>query len=755
MGDQFRGFDDAEDIPGSALEFPRSRALYEAVGLHRDYLLVETYRKKSPLGEPAQEILVVDVSCDGVPPSNSVGIDFTERLALCVPKDPQALIEVLALRRGFPLLMHQNSILPDAAPSLCLYQEPPRSVARTWTAPSFLKRIQYWLEHSARGTLHAADQPVEQLFFVSPFELVLPWNFDALRDNPNMYFWVARGLDRPGGGVTLFLEGSTTAKAERTASVVNLTLPKVVHGRVESDCGTLGQLADALSAKGINLLDELTSAVQARVTPGIEASKDDPQTVLMLHVPVCRAEGEYPSKVVQRAYLIKTGILKLGEALGALYTLKQQDNVTRYYEELKTGFSAPPAKAEWRGQSVFPMEVLRCVDRAAARFQSGVAPEGPSGTLVGAGALGSALLDMWTRSGWGEWSIIDNDHIKPHNLVRHQADSSLIGASKAEAAVIQVDRVMQGATKAKAIHADACDLSEQKSVEALQSSTLVVDASTTLDYPRLASSRDDVGRHVSVFVTPSASAAVLLLEDANRKLRLRTLEAQYYRSMLSEEWGRNHLDGNLGSYWSGASCRDISLVMPYSNILGHAATIADQVPRLSLSAEAAIRVWTKDPVSGSIAAHSIEVRDELHLPFDGLGLFIDAGVRDKMSAFRKKQLPNETGGILLGYHDFNVNSIVVVDALPAPRDSKASPGAFERGLEGVIDAVVDAGKRTAGIVRYIGEWHSHPRGYSATPSGDDKYQLAYLTLGLAMEGLPAVMLIIGDDDMCALQGLAG
>ena len=49
---------------------------------------------------------------------------------------------------------------------------------------------------------------------------------------------------------------------------------------------------------------------------------------------------------------------------------------------------------------------------------SGATPRG-TGVLVGAGALGGAMLDLWTRSGWGEWTVIDEDHIKPHNLVRH------------------------------------------------------------------------------------------------------------------------------------------------------------------------------------------------------------------------------------------------------------------------------------------------------------------------------------------------
>lgn len=749
MEPQFHALGDAKEIAGTDLTLSRAKALHDAVRHHRDFDLVGVFQRKATPEATAGEIIVADVSCDGVPPSNAADIAFTERLALCVPEDPSRLVEVLALRVGFPLLMHQNSVLPGRPPSLCLYQEPPRSVARTWTAASLLKRIQVWLEGSARGTLHAADQPVEQLFFVSPFELVLPWNFELLLADNKTKFWVVRGPERPGKGDTFFLEGSAERKAERTASLVSLTLPAVVHGRVESDFGTIGQLADGLSARGVHLLNELTREIEARVGAGIAVGQDEPATVLLMRVPIVRAEGEPPSKIAHRAYFLNTGMLKLGAAMGTIHAAHDG----KYYQEAKATFIQPQQKTEWRGQTILPMEVLKCLDRPAARAQSGLALEGPAGAMIGAGALGSALLDMWTRAGWGEWSIIDNDHIKPHNLVRHQADASLIGVYKAEAAVHHIRCVMQDATSATAVPADACDLNDAKVVEVLRAAKLVLDASTTLDYPRLISTRDDVGRHASVFVTPSARGGVLLLEDADRKKRLRTLEAQYYRAILTSDWGTDHLDGNRGTFWSGASCRDISMVMPYSDIVRHAAVFAEQVPRLSELPEAAIRVWSCDGESGAVSAHRVEAVDELQLRFGGLDLYVDVGVYDMMKSMRKEQLPNETGGILLGYHDFNVNAVVVVDALPAPTDSEASPGSFERGLEGVTDAVIEAGRRTAGVVGYIGEWHSHPRGYGAHPSGDDKFQLAYLTLGLALEGLPAVMLIVGDDELCALQGV--
>ena len=134
-------------------------------------------------------------------------------------------------------------------------------------------------------------------------------------------------------------------------------------------------------------------------------------------------------------------------------------------------------------------------------------------------------------------------------------------------------------------------------------------------------------------------------------------------------------------------------------------------------------------------------------------LFIDAGVEGQLREYRTKGFPNETGGVLLGYYDFNVGAVVVVVGLSAPPDSKASPGSFERGIAGLAKAVSEASRRTAGIVNYIGEWHSHPPGHSASPSKDDLIQLVHLALGMADDGLPGVQLIVGEDDLQVLQGM--
>ena len=244
----------------------------------------------------------------------------------------------------------------------------------------------------------------------------------------------------------------------------------------------------------------------------------------------------------------------------------------------------------------------------------------------------------------------------------------------------------------------------------------------------------------------------MLAEDSKRLIRLRTLEAQYYRAVIQNEWGKRHLLENLGTFWSGASCRDISTVLPYSRVMAQAATLSEQIPAALDQEKAVIRIWERDPSEGGVLVHTVDTHFEHCMKFGELELFMDEGVEWQLRQLRNASLPNETGGVLLGYYDFNIQAVVIVCGLPAPSDSKSSPGMFERGINGLADAVNEATDRTAGVVGYIGEWHSHPLNHSASPSRHDIIQLIHLAFGMADDGLPALQLIVGEHDLQILQG---
>jgi len=732
------------------LTLPRARQIAAAVAAHPDFTLIALLAQPLGEGQGQLESVVVEATCEGVPTRNPVGIGYRERLALRVPVDEKYPVEVLTLRVDFPDLIHQNLTAPGSPASLCLYFEPSVAVRRTWTAASFLRRIQWWLVASARGELHPADQPVETLFFAGQHELILPWNFDVLKADPAVQFTVRCGHERKGGALSCFVERIQPDAPPMTKKVclLPLSFPPIVHGRIERLPQTLGQLADTLATRNLDLGAILMPALEGQVSDaGRSVEEDDDLTIVLIEVPITRAPDEPPSAISHRALLLTGGRLALGEATGALF-----QHEGRYYRT--TGILGGEAEDSWRDRRVSPMAVLRMNDPATARRHSGIVDEGPTGVVIGAGSLGSAILNLWGRAGWGTWTVIDNDHIKPHNLSRHLAYGYQVGQMKVDVVASHHLLMSEGASRVTAVTADATDFDNNQVRTALSEAELVVDVSTTLEYPRKASQEDTFARHMSVFITPSGNAGVLLSEDADRSIRLRTVEAQYYRALIQHEWGKDHLQASLGSFWSGAGCRDLSVVLPYSRIMGQASTLAEHVPLIASKAEAAIRIWCREADTGAIMCHATTPAGERRIPLDKFDLYIDAGAEEQLREMRRAAFPNETGGVLLGYYDFNIQAVVIVAGLPAPPDSISTPHAFERGTEGVKEAVVEAMGRTAQVVGYIGEWHSHPPGHGARPSIHDIIQLAHLAQGMADDGLPAIQLIVGETEICAYQGVA-
>ncbi len=70
-----------------------------------------------------------------------------------------------------------------------------------------------------------------------------------------------------------------------------------------------------------------------------------------------------------------------------------------------------------------------------------------------------------------------------------------------------------------------------------------------------------------------------------------------------------------------------------------------------------------------------------------------------------------------------------------------------RGQEGQIEAIADVHSRTARVVDYVGESHSHPDWCAARPSADDQKLLDTLRRQMSAAGLPALMVIAGRDEV--------
>ena len=75
---------------------------------------------------------------------------------------------------------------------------------------------------------------------------------------------------------------------------------------------------------------------------------------------------------------------------------------------------------------------------------------------------------------------------------------------------------------------------------------------------------------------------------------------------------------------------------------------------------------------------------------------------------------------------------------------------FVRGMQGVKEDIEWVSRVTGSQIRYVGEWHSHPRRASARPSRTDDRQLDWLATLMNLDLLPALMLIAADREVALI-----
>ena len=98
--------------------------------------------------------------------------------------------------------------------------------------------------------------------------------------------------------------------------------------------------------------------------------------------------------------------------------------------------------------------------------------------------------------------------------------------------------------------------------------------------------------------------------------------------------------------------------------------------------------------------------------------------------------------MLIGVVDHQRKVILIVDALPPPSDSISANWEFTRGIKNLPEMLQEVATRTGGMVRYLGEWHTHPSGHRASPSSVDIEQLQTLRSELLRE------VFAGNDGYC-------
>jgi hypothetical protein len=289
---------------------------------HKDFEVLDL-RCLRRSDDDVSDIIVVDCVNDQVPSRNPVGIKVRERLALVFR--PDYAPEVRALRKDFPTnVLHLNHVGPGQPAWFCLYFESWSTVERTWTPQKFLQRILWWLSETAKGALHRADQPLERLYFETPFEIVLPPDFDDKVKNASLSltFSIVKRSSGDFKVIRGFFLPAKHAQIQEVpqTEVLNLELLPVVHGGVEYYPNTLGQLHDQFALRGVKFFSELATLIRKKAPPHGLSRNPSGRCLLILNIPVKRAADVDPEYREVRAFLLLRDFAALGEATGVLMT---------------------------------------------------------------------------------------------------------------------------------------------------------------------------------------------------------------------------------------------------------------------------------------------------------------------------------------------------------------------------------------------------------------------------------------------------
>ena len=674
------------------------------------------------------EVVVLDVRPE-VPQTPVHDVRRSERVAVVFDAEDKRQPTPLALRTDFPMVPHVN-VGSDGEPrSLCLFDAAYADQNVTWTAAGLARQLLRHLSETARGELHAEDQSLEQLFLGSLIRLVLPPAFFAVEEPHGGGLVVHKTAHEIEQGLLIAQERG--AKDGGAFAVLTYTAKPRTHGVIRLQPRTLEGLFDYLEEESVRLRDALRLGLDRLREAGTPL---DSPLVLVVRFPKRRTDDGEPETVEVWAFVTTRSLTHVGVDIGHWDAPAETNGVPAPI----LGGDGSKRGAETPLTLLNPVPALTRAD--AARY-NGTTPDGIRYVAIGAGALGSHVFPPLVRAGHGTWTVVDDDLLLPHNVARHRLTATAVGFPKAMTMAHEMNGVYEENVAAGVV-ANVLEEPTSELRQALDEADVILDLAASVAVARhLALDDPAEGRRVSLFLSPSGTDLALLAEPEGRELRLDLIEMEYYRALGRDARLLGHLDDPDTPVRYAHACRDVSARIPDDAVTALGAIGARALRTLGPSASAC--VWRTRPDLTATRV-DVEVGRYLEASTNGWTVSVSARVLERVYRQRVGHLPRETGGVLLGAFDTLRRRVYVVDFIPAPPDSLEWPTAYIRGAHGLAERIDAVGHATAQQLGYVGEWHSHPRGASLRPSGDDEALFAWLSGHRRFDGLPAVMAIVGD-----------
>lgn len=509
------------------------------------------------------------------------------------------------------------------------------------------------------------------------------------------------------------------------------TAPPQVHGLIQEQPRTLAALQAYLSTENadfMNALRQHLAAVKGR--PGFSWEH---KLLIIVRIPKQRTAAGAIEGMEVWAFASVDALVKIGTDVG-IWRAEPNKLVELFYTDATRAGQQSP---------LVLLNPICALTRELAAAYNGVQASETRFVAIGAGSLGSQVVNNLVRAGQGNWVWLDEDQYLPHNTARHYLPGSAVGLGKAEAMVSVLQTTYEQADL-QAIAANVLRPATAQMVTAYAAAEVLLDLSASVAVARhLVLAVESPARRLSLFLNPAGTDLVLLAEPQDRSLRLDHLEMEYYRALLRESALHQHLLLKGQAIRYSHACRDVSVQLPQDQVALHAAIGARAVRTSVTDSGAHLKIWLAQP-DLTVMAHEITVSAYVEVAAGTWTVAVSHEVLSEIRAQRQARLPNETGGVLVGVFDTQHRRIYIVDHILSPADSQESPTGYVRGVAGVPEELTRISECTGRQVVYVGEWHSHPDNYPVRPSEDDKLLFAKLQQERQAVGLPAVMVIAGE-----------
>lgn len=692
------------EIRGSQLRLPRAIAIHKAALLHPCVTVNSCSRNTADA-----EIIILTLHRLSIPDEPVYPIQEVEEVAVICTKEDLSLPEVYALRKDFPVgLPHSNARAFEHPVSLCISDVPFSDFRHQFNAYDYINYIINWFNRNSLGLLHEKDRPLEVFF---QFNKIC--TFKNIQSVDTCY-----GLYTELSKLTSTLEFVSKNKA--THYIVNIPTNSNVSKNMACLPKTIGELADISSVIGKSVPDTILQTLVSTV-----AGKTQLPLLILLYIPSKRmARGKD-----ERIDLFLVRITPKARDIRHKYGILAPENFKKWFNEI-------------------PIEIIFTVEPVARQYNALFNAKDllyKKLVVVGAGTLGSNILDSFVREGISEEVVfLDFDYLLPHNVARHILPPNVVMHSKVKALENHYSGIID--QKITAIEEDMLRLSENDKKSIYKDTNLIVDASTSVAVERKIAFEpySEKYRCCTVFLNPKGNELVMLMEDKARTQRLDLLEMSYQRNLIIRPELSSHLEIADQQRTNSFSCRSISSILDYDNVGILAGIASQQIQKASKRDDCSLCIWRVDGQDSTVSKISLNISKWKQYKSEDIQVYLANDVQNEMENQKRQSHDKETGGCLFGCYDKDRRIIYVLYMHPAPCDSQSTPASFIRGCEGLSQVKNEISRKTYHQVAYLGEWHSHPNGNCA-PSSTDKEQFRQMSDWLEQEDLPFVQAISGND----------